>query len=453
MKRFLIGLGCVVASGAVGLVLMASRYESKIKPNTRVGIIDVGGLAPADAAKKLRVWWETERRREISMEAPNGRSKPMTAMLAKLGVRLDDMASVNNLPMDDFWGSAARSIGQSEGDRTEFEPKLTIDPKALDAVDAYVRQSIGEPRPARVKFVDGTVIREPEVSGYSLDREAMLPAIQEALKADAKVSLPVKEAEKTIPDEELAKIKEVVGEYSTRFPAGQASRNTNLRLASSRIDGTILMPGEVFSFNEVVGKRTVKDGYRIAGVYRNGRHDVALAGGICQVSGTLYNAVLLSNLKIKQRQNHSMPVAYLPVGRDATVDYGNIDLKFENSTDQPIAISSSFVTGKLTFRVLGTKDPTQSVKIVTQGHQSWSRGVKYVTDNSLPPGKTKIVEKGSSAHQVDTYRVVYKNGVEVSRENLGRSRYGGGVRIIARGPAGGGAPAATEGSGPEAASG
>ena len=453
MKRFLIGLGCVVASGAVGLVLMASRYESKIKPNTRVGIIDVGGLAPADAAKKLRVWWETERRRELSLEAPNGRSKPMSVMVAKLGVRLDDMASVSSLPMDDFWGSAARSIGQAEGERAEFEPKLTIDTKALDAVDGYVRDSIGEPRAARVKFVDGAVIREPEVSGYSLDRDAMLPAIQEALKADGKVTLPIKEAEKSISDEELAKIKEVVGEYSTRFPAGQASRNTNLRLASSRIDGTILMPGEVFSFNDVVGKRTVKDGYRIAGVYRNGRHDVALAGGICQVSGTLYNAVLLSNLKIKQRQNHSMPVAYLPVGRDATVDYGTIDLKFENNTDQPIAISSTFVTGKLTFRVLGTKDPTQTVKIVTQGHQSWSRGIKYVTDNSLPPGKTKVVEKGSSAHQVDTYRVVYKNGVEVSRENLGRSRYGGGVRIVARGPAAAGAPAPSEGSGPETASG
>jgi vancomycin resistance protein YoaR len=153
------------------------------------------------------------------------------------------------------------------------------------------------------------------------------------------------------------------------------------------------------------------------------------------VSGTLYNAVLLANLKVKHRENHSMPVAYLPVGRDATVDYGTKDLRFENSTDHPIAIYSSYVTGRLTFGVLGLKEPGLSVEIVTSGHKSWSRGIQYVTDKTLPPGKTKVVEKGASGHQIDTYRVVKKDGVEVKREYLGRSHYAGGVRIIARGPA------------------
>lgn len=442
MKRILIGLGSVAFCGGIAMLLMASRYESRIKPNTRVGIIDVGGLAPADAARKLRVWWETERRRELSLQVPNGRKAPYRASLTALGVRLDDMGSVAELPMDDFWGSAVRTISQNEGELKQFEPKLRVEESAVPAIDAYVKESIGEPRPARVLYENGQIKREPEVSGYSLDREGFLTALQEGLKGNGTVEIPIKEAPKRLPDEELDKISEVVSSFSTKFPAGQASRNTNLRLASGRINGTILMPGEVFSFNGVVGKRLASDGYRVAGVYRNGRHDVALAGGICQVSGTLYNAVLMANLKIRERTNHSMPVAYLPVGRDATVDYGTKDLKFENNTDHPIAIFSTYEPGRLTFGVLGQKEPGVEVKIVTAGHRSWGRGVKYVTDNSLPPGKTKVVEKGSSGHWVQTYRVVTKNGVEIKRENLGSSHYGGGVRIVARGPgaASGGEP-------------
>lgn len=436
MKRVLIGLGSVTALTAVSLVLMASNYERKIRPNTRVGMVEVGGLVPADAAKKLRLWWETERRREVSLQVANGKNPPMKQMLTRLGLRLDDMASVAELPMDDFWDSAARTIGQGEPEATAFEPVFTWDEKDLAKLDEYVKSSIGELRRARARWIGGRVQIEPEVSGYAVDREAFRTALLEGMGNEEPIQIPLAEAPKTVPDEELAKITEIASEFSTSFPRSQTSRNTNLRIAASAIDGYVLSPGEVFSFNEVVGKRTAEAGYKVAGIYRNGRHDVGLAGGICQVSTTLYNAVLFSNLKIVSRRNHSMPVAYVPIGRDATVDYGSIDFKFENDTDQPIAISSSWEPGKLTFRVLGKKDPTLEVKLVPSGRRSWGRGVKTVVDRSLPPGKTKVIEKGSAGHAVNMTRIVYKNGVEVKREALGQSHYGGGVRIIAKGPDG-----------------
>jgi vancomycin resistance protein YoaR len=301
-----------------------------------------------------------------------------------------------------------------------------------EVLEQHVASSIGGKRPARVRLIDGSIVREAEVSGYGVDRSRLGTSLVLALSRGGVLEVPLMEAPKRLPDSELAKINDVVSEYSTSFPRSQTSRNANLRLASERLDGVVLMPGEVFSFNETVGERTVRDGFRLAGVYRNGRHDVGIGGGICQVSGTLYNAILLSNAKIVQRRNHSMPVPYLSVGRDATVDWGKIDLQFQNSFDHPIAISSSFEPGKLTFRILGQKDPTLSVKIVTADHRSWGRGVKYVHDGSLQPGKSKVIEKGSSGHSVLTYRVVLKNGVEVSRELLGRSQYPGGVRIVAR---------------------
>jgi len=167
-----------------------------------------------------------------------------------------------------------------------------------------------------------------------------------------------------------------------------------------------LAPGEKLSFNKTVGRRTIENGFKLAGVYKAGKHDLGIGGGICQVSSTLYNAVLLSDLKVLRRQNHSMPVAYLPVGRDATVDYGSIDLVFENTMSTPVAISSSYTPGRLTFRVLGKKDPSISVKILSIGHRSWDTGVKTVMDPTLPAGKRLIVEKGSRGHSVSTYRLV-----------------------------------------------
>jgi vancomycin resistance protein YoaR len=191
------------------------------------------------------------------------------------------------------------------------------------------------------------------------------------------------------------------------------------------------MPGDVFSFNETLGKRTMEDGYRLAPVLANGRHDVGIGGGICQVSSTLYNAVALANLKIVLRHNHSMASAYVPVGRDCTVSYPQLDFKFQNNGTTPVAISRTYTPGKLTFRILGQKVPGQVVKIQTAGHRSWGRGQKMEHDPSLPYGKRRVVEKGSSGHAITVYRIVTVNGTEVSREVLNKSHYPGALRIVA----------------------
>jgi vancomycin resistance protein YoaR len=142
---------------------------------------------------------------------------------------------------------------------------------------------------------------------------------------------------------------------------------------------------------------------------------------------------LLANLKIVKRQNHSMPVAYVPVGRDATVDYGVIDLVLENNYDTPIAITSEYKPGRLIFRVLGTKDPNLSVKLVTEGHKTWETGMDTVVDRTLAPGRKKVVEKGSRGHSIQTYRLVYSGDKLVARESLGKSFYKGAKRIVAIG--------------------
>ncbi|HLO97702.1 MAG TPA: VanW family protein, partial [Fimbriimonas sp.] len=209
--------------------------------------------------------------------------------------------------------------------------------------------------------------------------------------------------------------------------------SSNIRLASSKINGALLMPGEKWGFNEYVGRRTTQAGYREAGVYINGRHDTGVGGGICQVSTTLYNAALFANLKIVERTNHSLPVPYVPLGRDATVNWGAQNLVLENNTGAPIAIVSTYEPGRLTFRILGKKDPTLSVK-VTQGKiRYWSGSTRREYDPRLAPGATKVVSTGSNKG-VAAFRHIYRNGVKEKTEDLGYSAYTGGGTVILYGP-------------------
>ena len=431
MKKFLLG-GLVVFGGtAVGLSVTAANFVPTIRPNTHIGLVPVGGLTKDEATKKLRIWWESERVKELTLTS-NLIQKQLPSMTpGKLGITIDDINSVEQCEMSDFWAAAQDKVTSSEYEKRVLDLKFKGTAGSLDPLRKIVKDAIGKPRSARVVYQAGTIVREFEVTSFELDESRLSEAVVGALSGDGKVNVPIKEAPKTIPDDELAKITEVMAEFTTKFPAYQTARNTNIRLASGKLNGQILMPGDQLSFNTCVGRRTVKDGYKVAPVLVNGRHDTGIGGGICQVSTTLYNASLLADIKIVKRNNHSIPSVYVPVGRDATVDYGTLDFIIENNQEVPIAVSSTFESGQITFRILGKKVPGKSVKVTTSGHSVWGNGVKTVVDRSLAPGSRRVIEKGSAGHAISTFRVVYENGVEVRRDPLGRSVYRGSPRIIA----------------------
>ena len=134
---------------------------------------------------------------------------------------------------------------------------------------------------------------------------------------------------------------DLLSTFSTKYAASNKNRTTNLILASNKINGTVLMPGEVFSYNKVVGKRTIAAGYKEAPIYVSGRVEDGLGGGICQITSTLYNAVVFANLEIVERSNHQFVPSYVGASRDATVVYGALDFKFKNNTDYTIIINVS----------------------------------------------------------------------------------------------------------------
>ncbi len=435
MKRVFLGTGIGFTGVATFLCVCAARYEPTVRPKTFAGPISVGGLTPDEAAKKLRVWWEYEKlqKHELSTKDVPGTLPALTP--DQLGVALDDVATVASLPLESFAGNAEAAVTGQAFSTSRFPLVFRPTGKSYADLASQIKRMVGNPHPAKIEYVAGQLVKSQETPPVELDVNAVPAAAIQAIKDSTAVELPLKTGPKHVPDEVLDTIVDEVSEFSTRFPASNRPRCSNIRLASQRINGIVLMPGDRFSFNQVVGKRTLRGGFQLAGVFKNGKHDTGVGGGICQVSTTLYNASLLGNLKIRRRSNHSMPVAYVPLGRDATVDYGNLDLVVENNYPTPIGLVSEYEPGRLTFRVFGKRDPDLEVKITTRPGKTdrAPSEVQYVQDPTLPKGKQKVIEPGSIRRSVITFRQVYRAGKLVETQTLGPSFYGGGVKIIAVG--------------------
>ena len=194
---------------------------------------------------------------------------------------------------------------------------------------------------------------------------------------------------------------DMLSTYSTRYSTRDRDRTTNLQLAASKINGIVLMPGETFSYNQVVGERTISAGYKEAPIYVEGEVVDGLGGGICQITSTLYNAVLYANLEIVERSNHQFVPSYVTASRDATVVYGSIDFKFKNNRDYPIKLVCSVSGGIAKFDIYGLRtDNEYQVEISS-----------YVTGST------------SDSTYSEAYRILKQNGQVISTELLSKDTY------------------------------
>lgn len=246
------------------------------------------------------------------------------------------------------------------------------------------------------------------------------------------VTIPAKITQPKLSTEELNKtlLAHELGKYTTDYSSSSNDRAYNIKLACEKINGYVLLPGEEFSYNDVVGPRTVERGFRIANVYVGNTVQPGIGGGICQVSSTMYNSVVFADLEITERRNHTLPVSYVPMGRDATVSYGTTDFKFKNNTNMPIEIRAIAEKGLNTIIILGTDEhPEREIKIVTS--QTGTSAPKVVIEKSaeLPLGEIKVESAGTNGSSHVSYKVVYENGVEVSRTHLANSTYRGKDRV------------------------
>lgn len=264
--------------------------------------------------------------------------------------------------------------------------------------------------------------------GKKLNKERTIANLKNSflnsIEETNEVELFIEEIEPKITKLSLQKkgIEELVGTFTTTFNPNSLSRTHNIKTAAMSINKLILGPGEEFSFNNTVGPRSSTQGYQEAPIIVSGKLTPGIGGGVCQVSSTLYNAVLLSNLQITQRFNHSLPSSYIGLGRDATVTYGGLDFKFRNNNDNHIYMTSSVNYNTITIKIYGTKTFKGKIKIVSKVLQVIEPELVRKEASDLFMGEERI-DNGSRGYKVKTWRVLQTESGEEKWELLSEDSY------------------------------
>lgn len=269
------------------------------------------------------------------------------------------------------------------------------------------------------------------VTGVSFDMAAAQRLV-DAADFGSYIRIPLIKVLPEVTSESLRELlfRDVLSERTT-YIDGTSNRLTNITLAAAAVDGLILNPGEEFSFNGTVGERTTAKGYKTAGAYSGGRTVQETGGGICQVSSTIYDCVLHADLEVTDRRNHQFVVSYLPLGNDATVNWGTTDFKFKNNTEYPIQIDTEVDGRNLTVKLIGTKFDTNYIKVQYETLSTRGFSTIEVEDESIEPGKQKVDTSGHSGATVETYKYRYKeDGTLIDKTFIARSTYNAQNRII-----------------------
>lgn len=266
--------------------------------------------------------------------------------------------------------------------------------------------------------------------GVVVDEKAAVEVIASFIEEEygaenAKVSIPTMISEPIGSAEELAKVKDLLGTFQTSFKTSGSDRSKNVRTGAGHIDGTVLYPGETFSTYEYVNPFTVENGYAMAGSYLNGKVVDSLGGGICQVSSTLYNAVLFAELEIVERSPHSMMVTYVQASADAAIAGTYKDFKFKNNTNAPIYIEGYTTDAKqIVFNIYGeeTRPSNRTLKFTNKVLESTPAVTQLVADPAQGIGY-RIVESGHNGCKAELYKEVYVDGKLESSEKVNKSNY------------------------------
>jgi vancomycin resistance protein YoaR len=290
-----------------------------------------------------------------------------------------------------------------------------------------------KPRDATFRVVSGGITVVPSQDGRALDVDASLGAIQRAAfsPTDRAAALVVRTAapERTTRDAEAMGITGVVGSYTTTY-GGTEGRLHNVALVAELIDGALVAPGARFSFNATTGERNAANGFEAAPVIINGELESGIGGGVCQVSTTVFNTAFEAGLSIERRTNHALYISHYPLGRDATVNYPDLDLVFRNDTDHWLLLRTFVGTGSLTVNLYGTptrrRVETETAPLVTEGKVPWER----IDDNTLFKGEKVVEQYGTPPRSTSVRRRVFSPGGTLLYDTTWHSYYVGEPTVV-----------------------
>ena len=310
---------------------------------------------------------------------------------------------------------------------------LTLDRKVFSAFYQRLNELYGTPaQDAQVLYSDDPsdpITFVSEEAGLRVDEQSLAQALM-AVESDL-ITVNMKPVKAAVTTEELRSKYTLLSEFSTSFKGstlGRKNRVNNMELAASRINGIVVEPGEEFSMNKTILDRTKENGYYLAPAIRNGTYEKEYGGGVCQVSSTLFNAVMMADLTVTERHHHSWPMTYVPIGRDATIATGYKDFKFVNSTESELVIFAHLdrKAKTITVRLYGVhSDEFDHIKIVSKRTGSLpAKGTKVLLDESLSAGSRVEERKERRGKTSVTYKEYYDaDGQLIRRETAYEDSY------------------------------
>jgi len=432
-KIFTVMLGLVVI-GAVCLSAytlatkkVVEKWEDKVYPGITIDNIDVGSMSKEEAKVKLEEVLQNQiREKSLHIKVED---KDFELIYSDINPDYDiDKAVKQAFNLGKNEGVLAKYSMIKKGEVQDIPIEFTYDEEKLKSFEESIKNEVNsEPKNATIVISNGSISVQSESDGKTINMEELDGRIKEALNSNLNetIELELETVKATITAEDLSKIKGPMGTYSSSYGTSALGRSTNIELATKSVNGTILMPGEVFSFNDVVGDRSIERGYQEAGTYVGNKVEPGIGGGICQVSSALYRAAMRANLRSTERTNHSMVVGYMEPGLDATVSYGYLDYKFKNTYDFPIYIEGVTAGKVATYTIYG--DPAalngKKYEMVNEIINVYPPETKEVQDPTLPEGE-RVNEGGAmTGYKVNSYQITYENGVEVNRELVATDNY------------------------------
>ncbi len=421
---------CALAGTAIGVLLVprAPEPETADAPAPKVRFLGseltLGEGSVERAVKRVRRFAG----RSFTLKLPDGAFR--TYALGTLGAEVDTArltqlvrdAQDSTSPLRRVWQTAEKSSEGAGVDRAAAAQKFPV-PVSLDLHEALptllrLKDELDRaPVDARLDLEKREV--QPEVVGLELDVDATLEAIDEALaRGELSTSARFMELLPRRRASELGAVKfsHVLGSFETNYNRGEQAqdRTYNLRLAASKLDGTVLLPGVVFDFNDVVGPRDEANGYKVAHVIADGELVDGIGGGTCQISGTLHGAAFFAGLAIVERYPHTRPSAYIKMGLDATVVYPTINFRIKNPFAFPVVLHQTVKNGVVRAEILG---PEHDLTVSLIRHIDAAIPFDEVErpDPDLPHGERLLAQRGIPGFRLHRYRIV-RDGDHAVRE-------------------------------------
>ena len=433
LKKISIILCVVMMLLGIGYVANAAEDSDEVvKEGVKIDSVNVSDMTEKEVKKAVKSHVKTKTNTKVQLRINKDK---ITTTLKDLGYKWENTELVEQVMEVGKQGNVIKrykdSVDLKKNGKT-FELKMGIDQKKMKAkLEELCKAFNVDAKNASLKATGHGFKIIAEKEGCEVDYEKTANQLVSYIEKqwDKKSAIQLEATTKiTKPKYTTKDCKKVsntpMGSYTTQFTAGVVNRNANIRNGAEKLNGNVVYPGERFSCNKHLVPWTEDNGWKPAGTYSEGSVVDSLGGGICQVSSTLYNALLNAEIKVVERYPHSMAVSYVPLSADAALAGDYKDLVFENNTDAPIYVQGVYTEGAITFNIYGhdTRKKGHSVEYVSKTTKTIPIKTATKKDPTLPAG-TKKVTPGHVGYVAELYKITYENGKQVSKELVHTSTY------------------------------